>query len=48
MTRGEVKIIDGETDLVNLYIHSDMYPSGIMIDGSFKEYLEWTTESEGE
>ena len=30
MTRGEVKIIDGETDLVNLYIHSDMYPSGVM------------------
>lgn len=30
MTRGEVKIIDGETDLVNLYIHSAMYPSGVM------------------
>ena len=30
MTRGEVKIIDGETDLVNLYIHSDMYPFGVM------------------
>lgn len=32
MTRAEIKIVDGKKDLVNLYIHSDGYPSGIMKD----------------
>lgn len=32
MTRAEIKIIDGKNTLVNLYMHSDGYPSGIMKD----------------